>query len=788
MRHKLLLLFLIFISGVIHADDIQILFDRIYNKALTLPTDTEIKNVLSLLQKNGSFSDIDYTDVSFSNDLSRHLDRINKLASAFRNSKSTYYNDASIKENYYLGLDFWVTTNHKPGNWWYRHIAYPRSASPGVALMGELMKTEKPDLFDRTMNYLLWAYLQNNYMTGANGADKIMGAYIAPVLKKDVTQLQKMRTQMIGLLQFTNGEGIEADMMFGQHSANGRQLYTGTYGGAYITSIFTYLTTVYTTAYDVTPKEITMLENLFLQGVQWMIYGKHIDPNQNGRRNSSTAGQGQWIAALNDFTTLNSPGKKELQTALDLMKNGLGSTSKPLNGNKMYWRFDYMLQRGSNYFATTRMTSKRTVGVEGGNGEGTFNYYGGAGVNYIFRNGNEYTDALLEDNVFNFRKYPGITAEQDTRTLPVPTWGSGGTNNTTYAGGVTSGNAGACGMQLDKRSIKANKSWFYFNDEFVALGSGIVQTDGTDPVVTTINQCVKYSDADYMDNQTQNKLTSGNVTLSKPQWVIQDQVGYFNLDNTSTFELSISTKNGVNIFTAGIDHGKNPTDKTYAYLVKPGITSIQANPYYTNPPVQILQNSASIQAVKHKALRITEIVFYMPSTLNISGAYTIEAKSACVTMLKETGDTLEISIANPRCESSNPISMDLLINKKLEGTGSKWDGKNSTLTFNLPQGTHSGETVTQKYYVDKTTTIEEHSKEEILLYPNPVQQNVYIQWNKQEPMTISIYNSCGTLVSEMKTTGGSLYQADLSKQVNGIYFIRISGKDNYQTRKIIVEH
>lgn len=54
-----------------------------------------------------------------------------------------------------------------------------------------------------------------------------------------------------------------------------------------------------------------------------------------------------------------------------------------LTGNRMFWRFDYMVHRRNNYMTSSRMTSTRTVGNEAGNGDGEFNYYASNGVNYL---------------------------------------------------------------------------------------------------------------------------------------------------------------------------------------------------------------------------------------------------------------------------------------------------------------------------------------------------------------------------------------------------------------------
>ena len=157
-----------------------------------------------------------------------------------------------------------------------------------------------------------------------------------------------------------------------------------------------------------------------------------------------------------------------------------------LTGNRMFWRFDYMVHRRNNYMPSSRMTSTRTVGNEAGNGDGEFNYYASNGVNYLFVTGHEYDGNFFK--IFNTRQYPGITAEQDNDPLPIPDWCEGGNNGNCFAGGVSDSLYGTCGMILDRRGLQAHKAWFYFDEEFVCLGAGICNAKGNAEVFTTLNK------------------------------------------------------------------------------------------------------------------------------------------------------------------------------------------------------------------------------------------------------------------------------------------------------------
>jgi chondroitin AC lyase len=317
------------------------------------------------------------------------------------------------------------------------------------------------------------------------------------------------------------------------------------------------------------------------------------------------------------------------------------------------------------------------VGAEAGNGDGEFNFYSGNGTNYIFVTGKEYGGEYFKR--FNYRQFPGITAEQDDAVLPVNDWGAGGLNGNSFAGGVSDSTNGACGMILDKRGIKAHKAWFYFDTEFVCLGAGINQNDGKSAVYTTLNQSNAAGPVQYSVQGKTSGLKEPKSVVN-PDWVLHGRIGYFNLDPTSTFELACDTS----LFSANINHGINPKDKTYAYLIKPGVQSGSEAAKY-QIPVKILSNTAQLQAVQHNVLNLVEVIFYQPGTLKMENGDVISVDSPCAMLWNL--NKKEIHVANPRCESENPTSIHLkIIQNKQE----------VTYSVTLPVGDFAGRSVTLK--------------------------------------------------------------------------------------------
>lgn len=670
--NKKILIVLLFCCSLIslHAGDFKTIYDRMYTEyVLTNPSASSVETVLSQMDNDGRFYRINYElkDGSPRN----HLQWLTLLAVAYNNPENKYYRSADLKQKLLGGIRFWVTTNNNANNWWFRYIAYPKELSKSVILMADEIKKDK-ELFAGTVKYLRWAYesADEQHMTGANGCDIIMGALTASILTENHDQMVEFKNRMTKLISIQRTEGISPDYMYGQHCGTGRQLYIASYGKEYINSALYYIEFTNKTQYS--SPGVSLIEDFYINGIQWVFYSRNYDPNQSGRYDNSNRFYDQFESMTNRVVKLNTDRKAEIKKVYDRIK---GENS--LTGNRMFWRFDYMINRRANYMVSTRMSSTRTVGAEAGNGDGEFNFYSGNGTNYIFVTGKEYGGEYFKR--FNYRQFPGITAEQDDAVLPVNDWGAGGLNGNSFAGGVSDSTNGACGMILDKRGIKAHKAWFYFDTEFVCLGAGINQNDGKSAVYTTLNQSNAAGPVQYSVQGKTSGLKEPKSVVN-PDWVLHGRIGYFNLDPTSTFELACDTS----LFSANINHGINPKDKTYAYLIKPGVQSGSEAAKY-QIPVKILSNTAQLQAVQHNVLNLVEVIFYQPGTLKMENGDVISVDSPCAMLWNL--NKKEIHVANPRCESENPTSIHLkIIQNKQE----------VTYSVTLPVGDFAGRSVMLK--------------------------------------------------------------------------------------------
>jgi hypothetical protein len=74
------------------------------------------------------------------------------------------------------------------------------------------------------------------------------------------------------------------------------------------------------------------------------MYNKHIDPAQTGRNLSSTKGVDRIVLFCKTLQNLNGPKTADVAVIYDRLSKGNSAPSLK-TGNKMAWRFTYMIHR-----------------------------------------------------------------------------------------------------------------------------------------------------------------------------------------------------------------------------------------------------------------------------------------------------------------------------------------------------------------------------------------------------------------------------------------------------------
>jgi chondroitin AC lyase len=347
------------------------------------------------------------------------------------------------------------------------------------------------------------------------------------------------------------------------------------------------------------------------------------------------------------------------------------------------------------------------------NEEGLKMHHVADGGSFLLRTGKEYADVFP---VWDWQKIPGTTVVQKPSLPPPNQIAKKGKSD--FVGAVSDGQFGAAAFDFKSvhDPLKARKSWFFFDKEYVCLGAGI-QSEAEYPVATTINQCLLNKDVVVKSVAGTKTLEPGQHDLKGVSWVMHDSVAYLfptpvsiNVSNTTatgnwrdiTHQASATTEPvKKDLFTMWFNHGSKLTSAGYAYVVVPGITTTTANTYLAKSGVTILSNTADLQAVQNKLLNLTEVVFYQPGTIKINGNLELKADSPCIVLVKMGVNSIErIAVSDP---TQKLKSLQLTVNTPIENSGKNWrstwnsQSKWSTIQVDLPTEGYAGQSAVLEF-------------------------------------------------------------------------------------------
>ena len=377
--------------------------------------------------------------------------------------------------------------------------------------------------------------------------------------------------------------------------------------------------------------------------------------------------------------------------------------------HKSYPLMDRAVHRTEDYLFALSMYSERIQNTEIMNDENRFGWHQNNGMTYIYDEDKQYTENYW--NTVNPLRLPGTTVVPVNIGTGKPDgsgFAQGGDfcSKESWVGGTSIGNYGVSGMSFSGETqgiagdapvsyapdLKGKKSWFMFDDEIVCLGAGITNKNMELPVETTIeNKKLRKDGSNQLlvnGEKTELPVKEANVkelvehtadvsgtSFEQVNWAYLEgnqSVGtgyYFPEENTEiqvrrgqttgswkdvgTFE-GESTENYLEMW---VDHGQNPENASYSYVLLPETSAEETENYAQAPKVTILENSSEVQAVRHETLKITGINFWQEQGGSIDG---ITSDKAASVMLQETEQgTVKVSVSDPTMKNKGNIQLTL---------------------------------------------------------------------------------------------------------------------------------
>ncbi|HET8736491.1 MAG TPA: polysaccharide lyase family 8 super-sandwich domain-containing protein [Pricia sp.] len=711
--------------------DIDTVKERVVGNMLKSPaSDSEIESLLETQNTDGTWPGIDYEDVSREGFRHMaHLDNMVTLARAYRSRSSKFHKKRKLREAVAVALKHWVEHDYLSDNWWHNQIGTPNALVTLMLIMGNELPSESVQKAQKMIGRA------NIDAPGARpGGDRIK---IAGIEAKNMLFLDKQErfATLMNVIEkeikyvthngmeygygyrdeqggFQNrsagGRGIQYDNSF-HHRSDGVN-NTLSYGLGYAKAFAEWAAYTAGTSYAFAEVPLALLTDYFLDGICKMsVYGKYPDA---GAKNRSISRPGSLHAYDSDIPKylLKASGYRsdELRKILDIRSE---KSEPTLSHATFYWNSEHFSFQRPDFFTSVRMYSTRTHNMEYPyNSEGLLNHYRGDGANHIFRSGEEYDNIWP---VYDYRKIPGATIVQKDNMPPPEEIRKLG--RTDFVGAVTDGKYGAAAFDFKSLhdTVAARKAWFFFDEEYVALGAGISYGNEV-PVATTLNQCLLRGEVALSKNNTVREIERGEKEYRDLDWVFQDGIGYVFPNPTSVFVKnnqvtgswrrvnkqtdSPEEKIEQDVFKLWIDHGESPTDASYEYIVVPATSVEKLEEGHSRKNVDILSNTPDIQAVVHKKLNIYQIIFYKAGAISLSKNLNLVSDSPGIVMLKTDGENIQsISVSDPNRELVKMhLSISDRIEKREDGFSAIWDSseKVSNLSIAMPQGVYAGKSIT----------------------------------------------------------------------------------------------
>lgn len=655
-------------------NDYEMFMEKIRNTTIKNPS---IDKNLALFQENGSFSDIDYNDTQMTNWTPiKHIERLSDFVYAYTNEKNKYYQNEDLYQKIVKGLEYWYDVDSESDNWWHNQISEPQKLGVLLIQMRIGKKQIPQELETKILKRIQETGGDPAKWTGANRTDIALHWIYRSCLTQNEADLKTAIDNVFNPVVYTTEEGFQHDNSYFQH---GEQLYIGGYGDEILKGVTQVASYALGTQYQLDKEKVELLSKFMRETYYRAVRGQNMSFDVVGRSVSRPG-------LLNKRTTatyakrmidIDPTHADEYKAIIARLNRKQPADYQVTASHTHYFRGDYSLHVRPQYNFDVRLASTRTKKCEYGNKENLKTYFMSDGCTNITQTGDEYFNIFP---VWNWCHIPGTTAPQLEKVPMDPkAWGVLGTS--TYAGGVSDSIYGATAYAYMDTNPEVNtgakKSWYFFDNEVVCLGTGI-QSTSTYPVHTTVNQCFLKGGILVDKGDKEETLANGSHTLQAPQWVLHDKIGYFFPQKEEVF-LTAQTQSGrwydintskskkeekMDVFTLGINHGVGPKDGSYAYIVVPGKTSAQEmKAYQKKNAIEILSNNPKIQAVRNTKLNVWMVTFFEAGTFKHK-ELSVTVDKPCVLMVKDiNAKSANLHIADPG-QTQSPIQVELKIGKK----------------------------------------------------------------------------------------------------------------------------
>ena len=669
---------------------------------------SKAKDYLDLIQEDGAFGDVDYKATSSAANGTAWspylaLDRLQAITVAYHKEGNALYHDEEVINKLNKAIVYWGKMNPSSSNWWENQIGVQLRFSRIALFMESIVSKDAMDimlnkLLEKTpvkygtgqnnlwfdQNYVYYAIITENGTKHTNSTG---------FKKLDLKELVDDYLSYCLVVQTDDNtaEAVQVDNSFYMH---GRQFYSNGYGMSMFRDMSFWIYMLRETSYAFEQDVIDLMADYMIDGTSWTIRGDIMELYLGYRPYDYDVGYdnyaAEYIDPLKRMIESDPDRTDEYQAILDNIQGK--NTANGKNGNYYMWRSGYASHMRDGYVVNIKMDSNQIIGGEWRGSwsgydkdGGQLIYWTSSAASTITVDGDEYTNVYP---TYDWAHCPGTT----TAARIVQDYANAGrfTNGTEHTIGVSNGKYGNTAYDMNKKGTQVKKGYFFFDDEFVALGSGINSTEGVN-IHTTLNQC----EAEDVNVGGQSVAEGTKEQIYNTNWLYNGKVGYVFLENTDVVVSNSVQTNNPSLwdeakknetpatFTAYLDHGLKPSNDSYAYIVVPNTTAGAVSQYAGNTPVTVIANNEKVQAVRHDGLKQTQINFYQAGSLEYKDGYIITVDQPCSIIIDESEDTRKISVAVNDTAANQTVNVNL-----------NYDNQETQTTFVSGALPYAGQTMT----------------------------------------------------------------------------------------------
>lgn len=635
----------------------------------------------------------------------RSFDRLQTMARAYRSPGTGLTGDATLAAEIGTGLDWMVANAYRASggyydNWFHWQISGPQSLLRTAALVFETLSAQQVASYVASVDHHSPG---PGTSTGANRVNLCYVLVLRGIVGKHAMSLADGRDGLSPVFAYvTAGDGFYADGSFIQHTW---VPYTGTYGGdllAGLAQMFALLAgstwqvddPSRQVVFDAVEKVYApfLYNGLMMDGQSGRMIARGIQAADPDQLQEDDHRRGQLIISSILLLADGAPATQRARwrglakgwlqraywspflsnPALAIPRLALGkdvlddATVAPIAepaGHQVFGGMDRAVHRRPGWALALAMSSARTTFYETGNGENLRGWHTNNGLTYWWGDtvGNgQYSDAFWP-TVDPYR-LPGTTVSRKVLADGAGgTWGASRPPNN-WAGGATDGEFGSVGQYTHglQSTLKAKKSWFCLADSVVCLGT--VRCSDAAPAESTVDNRNLGGGAGThlltVDGVAQPTGAGWSVSLDGIGWAhLQPFGGYVfpgGADVRATREQRTGRWRDLDIeasttpitrtyLTLWFDHGVDPHDDEYVYLLMPGATAGQTAARAADTGwLTVLANTWTQQAIAVASLGVTAVNFWHAGA--VAGLAVDQPASVLV---RESGGTATISVADP---------------------------------------------------------------------------------------------------------------------------------------------